>query len=94
MVNESNGIFLSIQKLSESSGRDLRPEMLQFSKHYRSILRDCIELLQDLMEKAVQDKKSFYSNLFTIFYNIECVWHLTEILYIDVIPGNYNTLFN
>jgi nuclear pore complex protein Nup85 len=88
LVNESNGIFLSIQKLKcLNNGSDSRPEMLKYSKQYRSILRACVEELQDLAEKCRKNDKSLYENFQTIFYNVECVWHLTEILYVDVIPG-------
>ncbi|XP_043263374.1 uncharacterized protein LOC122403724 [Colletes gigas] len=33
LVNESNGVFLSIQKIRSSSG-DVRPELLKHSKQY------------------------------------------------------------
>lgn len=66
--------------------------MLKYSKQYRSILRACIEELQDLAEKCSNEKRSLYENFQTIFYNVECVWHLTEILYVVVIPGKcYST---
>ncbi|XP_003707189.1 nuclear pore complex protein Nup75 [Megachile rotundata] len=86
LVNESNGVFLSIQKIKQCSG-DLKPELLKHSKQYRSILRACIESLQDICGKSA-DKKESLENFLTIFYQIECVWHLTEILYIDVVPGD------
>lgn len=87
LVNESNGVFLSIQKLKLLSG-DLRPELLKHSKQYRSTLRACIEGLQDILGKSLSDKKESLENFLTIFYQIECIWHLTEILYIDVVPGD------
>lgn len=87
LVNESNGVFLSIQKLNFSTCGDSRPELLKHSKRYRSILRACIESLQDLRENSIHAERSMYEHFLTIFYNIECVWHLTEILYVDVIPG-------
>ncbi|KAJ8679027.1 hypothetical protein QAD02_014814 [Eretmocerus hayati] len=88
LVNESNGVFLSIQKLKCSpTASDCRPEMLKYSKQYRSILRACVEELQDLADKCSEDKRILYENFQTIFYNVECVWHLTEILYVDMIPG-------
>ncbi|XP_076169485.1 nuclear pore complex protein Nup75 [Ptiloglossa arizonensis] len=86
LVNESNGVFLSIRKIKSSAG-DVRPELLKHSKQYRSILRACIESLQYISGKALSDKRESLENFLTIFYQIECVWHLTEILYIDVIPG-------
>ncbi|XP_033211463.1 nuclear pore complex protein Nup85 isoform X2 [Belonocnema kinseyi] len=88
LVNESNGVFLSVQKLKFFTSGDSRPELLKHSKRYRSILRACIESLQDLREKLIPTEKSMYENFLTIFYNIECVWHLAEILYVDVIPGD------
>ncbi|XP_031849160.1 nuclear pore complex protein Nup75 [Nomia melanderi] len=87
LVNESNGVFLSIRKIKLSSG-DVRPELLKHSKQYRSILRACIESLQDICGKSLSDKRESLENFLTIFYQIECVWHLTEILYIDVVPGD------
>lgn len=87
LVNESNGVFLAIQKIKSSSG-DVRPELLKYSKHYRSILRACVENLQDVVEKSIADDKSTFENYLTIFYNVECVWHLTEILYVDIVPGS------
>ncbi|XP_053977783.1 nuclear pore complex protein Nup85 [Hylaeus volcanicus] len=87
LVNESNGVFLSIQKIKSSSG-DVRSELLKHSKQYRSILRACIESLQDISGKALSDKRELLENLLTIFYQIECVWHLTEILYVDIVPGD------
>lgn len=76
LVNESSGVFLSVQKIRELTQSDSRPEMLRFSKRYRSAVKACAEELQDLMEKAPQEQRSMYRNFFTIFYNIECVWHL------------------
>lgn len=88
LVNESNGVFLSIQKLKSCSSGDIRPELLKHSKQYRSILRACVENLQDILpEKNPPKEKTMLENFLTIFYQIECVWHLTEILYVDVVPG-------
>ena len=89
LVNESNGIFLSIKKINSVASGDLRPELVKHSKQYRSILRACVESLQDATEKCRPEEKSVLENFLTIFYNVECVWHLTEILYIDVIPGTF-----
>lgn len=87
LVNESNGVFLAIQQLQNSDSRDNKNELLKHSKRYRSILRACVESLQDLREKSLPEERSLFDNFLTIFYHIECIWHLTEILYVDVIPG-------
>lgn len=87
LVNESNGVFLSVQKIKSSSG-DRRPELLKHSKQYRSILRACVENLQDILPKeSLSEMKITLENFLTIFYQVECIWHLTEILYVDAVPG-------
>lgn len=86
LVNESNGIFLSIRNINGTSSEEVRPALVKHSKQYRSILRACVESLQDAAEKAT-DEKGLLENFLTIFYNVECVWHLTEILYVDTLPG-------
>ncbi|XP_015601778.1 nuclear pore complex protein Nup85 isoform X2 [Cephus cinctus] len=73
--------------MKPSASSDTRPELLKHSKQYRSILRACIENIQDVLEKSTPDYRSTLEQYLTIFYNVECVWHLTEILYIDAIPG-------
>ncbi|RLU15101.1 hypothetical protein DMN91_012988 [Ooceraea biroi] len=87
LVNESNGVFLSVQNLKSLSG-DIRPELLKHSKQYRSILRACVENLQEILPKEpLSEEKIVLENFLTIFYQVECVWHLTEILYVDIVPG-------
>ncbi|XP_075231494.1 nuclear pore complex protein Nup85-like isoform X2 [Lycorma delicatula] len=83
LVNEACGTFLSGQKLTPS--KTSRPETLKLSRQYRSILRACIENLQMTDELLTTDKKQDY---IAIFYNIELIWHLCEILYVDAVPGN------
>lgn len=89
LVNEANGTFLSLQKLVESSkSSDNQVEFLKLSRQYRSIIRVCIESLQEAAEKETNGvEKNTLLSYITIFYSIECIWHLCEILYIDIIPG-------
>lgn len=51
LVNESNGVFLSVQNLKSFSSGDIRPELIKHSKQYRSILRACVENLQEILPK-------------------------------------------
>ncbi|EFN72514.1 Nucleoporin NUP85 [Camponotus floridanus] len=89
LVNESNGVFLSVQNLKSFSSGDIRPELLKHSKQYRSILRACVENLQEILPKEpLSEEKTMLENFLTIFYQVECVWHLTEILYVDAVPGD------
>lgn len=90
LVNEANGAFLSLQKLIAQDALELRTELLNFSRQYRSIIRACLENLQEESSQCVKssEKHDQLSSYITIFYSVECVWHLCEILYISLIPGN------
>lgn len=89
LVNESNGTFLSLQAFISTKSSDVKSEILKISRQYRSIIRACLENLQDETTKNITaEQKEEIQNYITIFYSIECIWHLCEILFIDVIPGN------
>uniref|UniRef100_A0A1B6DZI9 Nuclear pore complex protein Nup85 n=2 Tax=Clastoptera arizonana TaxID=38151 RepID=A0A1B6DZI9_9HEMI len=83
LVNDSNGTFLAGQKLSPSL--EARAELLKLCRHYRSIVYACIENLQQV---AKQPNQEDYKKYVTIFYDIELVWHLAEILYINAVRGD------
>ncbi|CAG5031460.1 unnamed protein product [Parnassius apollo] len=90
LVNESNGTFLSLQKVAENAkNSDHQVEFLKLSRQYRSIVRVCIESLQEAADKETDNlEKNSLLSYITIFYSIECIWHLCEILFIDNIPGD------
>ncbi|CAH2236491.1 jg21251 [Pararge aegeria aegeria] len=90
LVNEANGTFLSVRKVSETSkNSDNQVEFLKLSRQYRSIIRVCIESLQEAGEKEEDGvTRNDLLSYITIFYSIECIWHLCEILFIDIIPGD------
>lgn len=90
LVNEANGAFLSLQKLIAQDKIELRTELVKFSRQYRSIIRACLENLQEECSQCAKssERHDQLSSYITIFYSVECVWHLCEILYIDLIPGN------
>ncbi|CAH0578936.1 unnamed protein product [Chrysodeixis includens] len=90
LVNESNGTFLSLQKAAEASKtNDNQVEFLKLSRQFRSIIRVCTEGLQEAASKEEDGlAKNSLQSYITIFYSIECIWHLCEILFIDNIPGD------
>lgn len=90
LVSESNGTFLTLQKAAATAKiSDNTVEFLKLSRQYRSIVRVCIENLQEAVAKEKDGvKKNNLLSYITIFYSIECIWHLCEILYIDNIPGD------
>ncbi|CAG9861328.1 unnamed protein product [Phyllotreta striolata] len=90
LVNESNGVFLSVQNVATNKNSDTKFELFKISRQYRSIIRACLENLQDEHTKSHEnDEKSMLQNYITIFYSIECIWHLCEILFMDTMQGNF-----
>lgn len=90
LVNESSGTFLTVQSTVSSKSSEFKGEILKLSRQYRSIIRACLENLQDEIGKnnITNSERDELRDYITIFYSIECIWHLCEILFIDVIPGN------
>lgn len=83
LVNEANGIFVNVQNL------EFKSDLLNFSHQYRSIIRACLENLQDDLMQSKSKEKETLQNYITIFYSVELIWHLCEILFIQNIPGNF-----
>ncbi|XP_044758676.1 nuclear pore complex protein Nup85 [Coccinella septempunctata] len=89
LVNESNGTFLDLQSVVSSKAFNAHEDLLNFSRQYRSIIRACLENLQeDILKAGTSCERDEIQNLITIFYSVECIWHLCEILFIDATPGN------
>lgn len=91
LIAEASSIFKAVQEIQPAT-QDKRSggDYLKLSRTYRSTVRACLEKLQDaLAENAEQDdddddaKRITLENYITIFYSVECVWHLCEILLID-----------
>lgn len=90
LVAESNSIFYNLQNLKKKSSENF----LLASRGYRSAIRTMLNKLQEKIEdELVQDEEKIYHEmLVTIFYSVECLWHLIEICMIDqtsmsVVPG-------
>lgn len=90
LVAESNSIFYNLQNLKKKSSE----AYLLASRGYRSAIRTMLNKLQERIEDelTVNDSKLYHEMLVTIFYSVECLWHLIEICMIDqtsmsVVPG-------
>ena len=86
LVNEGSGTFLSVQNLIEDKDIE-KPELIQLSLQYRSIIRACLENLQEEIMRADSAEREELQSYVTIFYSVECIWHLCEILFVENIPG-------
>lgn len=83
LVSESTNIFLSIQELSQLNSYELLQEILNASKKYRCIIRECIQRLE-----GANRNDTYTSSLCDIFYTTELCWHLCEILYFEPMSGD------
>lgn len=93
LIAEASSIFKAVQEVPPPSViTGTRSEYLKLSRTYRSTVRACLEKLQDALaentEQGLGDEKRIrIENYVTIFYSVECVWHLCEILLIDQSSG-------
>lgn len=79
-IVDSNFIFKSLQDMKLQGSR---AEYLKMSRSYRSVIRAYLEKLQEHIAFCETDYLSKYQSLTTVFYTIEFLWHLCEILIID-----------
>ncbi|XP_058456461.1 nuclear pore complex protein Nup75 [Malaya genurostris] len=87
LVTECSNVFLNLQLVKNSaSGASI--DYLKISRSYRSAIRACLEKLQDLLTNTKLPDSEQYQNYVTIFYSVECIWHLIEILIIDTSSVN------
>lgn len=81
LVAESRSIFYNLQTAKDKSN-DI---YLKTSRAYRSAIRGTLNKLQEAASEdgvGPEDVKKCESFI-TIFYTIECLWHLCEFLLID-----------
>lgn len=80
LVGESCNIFYNLQSIKNKSN-DL---FLQTSRVYRSAIRSTLNKLQEtIIDECDESDIKKYESYITIFYSIECLWHLCEFLLID-----------
>lgn len=88
LVNESCGVFLELQKVaSESKGETAHPQLVKISRSYRAILSDCWQSCLEELTSMDEDKKAENQAKSEVLRYIELVWHLCEILFLDIQPG-------
>ncbi|GLD66749.1 nuclear pore complex protein Nup85 isoform X2 [Lates japonicus] len=89
LFNESHHIFVGLQTIREDlPSKNKKPQFVSISKNYRSVIRACMEELQQV---AVSTKDSQmatqYGNQVSILLAIELIWNLCEVLFIDAAPA-------
>jgi nuclear pore complex protein Nup85 len=86
LVNESASIFCNLQSIKSSASAS---EFMKISQNYRAVLRACLEKIRDQLDSDEGGDLDVekYQHFVTVFYSIECVWHLCELLLIDGTSG-------
>ena len=81
LVTESSNIFYNLQT-AKNKTNDI---YLRSSRAYRSAIRTTLNKLQEAASEDIVDQEDVrkYESFITIFYCIECLWHLCEFLLID-----------
>lgn len=89
LFNESHHIFVGLQKINEDlPSKNKKPQFVSISKNYRSVIRACMEELQQEAE-STQDASlaTQYGEQVSILLAIEMIWNLCEVLFIDAAPA-------
>uniref|UniRef100_A0A672ZLG3 Nuclear pore complex protein Nup85 n=1 Tax=Sphaeramia orbicularis TaxID=375764 RepID=A0A672ZLG3_9TELE len=75
LFNESHHIFVGLQTIREDlPSKNKKPQFVSISKNYRSVIRACMEELQQVAGVS-------------ILLAIELIWNLCEVLFIDAAPA-------
>uniref|UniRef100_A0A6M2D1P1 Nuclear pore complex protein Nup85 n=1 Tax=Rhipicephalus microplus TaxID=6941 RepID=A0A6M2D1P1_RHIMP len=88
LVNESSSVFLDLQNFAaEIKGETAHPSLVTTSRSYRATLNVCWNSCDDEMESVDEDSRLDHYAKYELLRNIEHIWHLCEILFLDVQPG-------
>uniref|UniRef100_A0A8C1RE16 Nuclear pore complex protein Nup85 n=1 Tax=Cyprinus carpio TaxID=7962 RepID=A0A8C1RE16_CYPCA len=83
LFNESHLIFVGLQKIKEDvPSKNKKSQFVSISKNYRSVIRACMEELQQNAGKRSPD-----THHVSILLAIELIWNLCEVLFIDAAPA-------
>lgn len=89
LLAEANNIFHDLQDRAKAGLS--QSEYLKISQSYRCIIRECLQKLQreaELDNETKTDSETQYEDYITVFYSIECIWHLCEIFLINTTSSN------
>ncbi|XP_028267773.1 nuclear pore complex protein Nup85 [Parambassis ranga] len=89
LFNESHHIFVGLQTIKEDlPSKSKKPQFVSISKNYRSVIRACMEELQQVAISTNDAQVATqYGNQVSILLAIELIWNLCEVLFIDAAPA-------
>ncbi|XP_075994900.1 nuclear pore complex protein Nup85 [Genypterus blacodes] len=89
LFNEAHHIFVGLQSIREDlPSKNKKPQFVSISKNYRSVIRACMEELQQVAVSTQDAELAMkYGNQVSILLAIELIWNLCEVLFIDAAPA-------
>lgn len=89
LFNESHHIFVGLQTIREDlPSKSKKPQFVSISKNYRSVIRACMEELQQVAVSTNDTELATqYGNQVSILLAIELIWNLCEVLFIEAAPA-------
>ncbi|XP_078611940.1 nuclear pore complex protein Nup85-like [Branchiostoma floridae x Branchiostoma japonicum] len=91
LINETHGTFVALQHHqpdTTSTTSNRKPQLSNFSRKYRSVIRACLMQLKQA-EEAARDEVTAeeYGLQVEIYSMVELIWSLSEILFVESLPG-------
>eukprot|EP00058_Branchiostoma_floridae_P021573 XP_002607063.1 hypothetical protein BRAFLDRAFT_118686 [Branchiostoma floridae] len=91
LINETHGTFVALQHHqpeTTSTTSNRKPQLSNFSRKYRSVIRACLMQLKQA-EEAARDEVTAeeYGLQVEIYSMVELIWSLCEILFVESLPG-------
>uniref|UniRef100_A0A3B3QM11 Nuclear pore complex protein Nup85 n=1 Tax=Paramormyrops kingsleyae TaxID=1676925 RepID=A0A3B3QM11_9TELE len=89
LFNESHYIFVGLQRIKEEvPSKNKKPQFISISKNYRSVIRACMEELQQAAVSTHDTTLATqYGNQVSILLAVELIWNLCEVLFIEAAPA-------
>uniref|UniRef100_A0A3Q2Q8P3 Nuclear pore complex protein Nup85 n=1 Tax=Fundulus heteroclitus TaxID=8078 RepID=A0A3Q2Q8P3_FUNHE len=92
LFNESHHIFVGLQTIKEDvPSKSKKPQFVSISRNYRSVIRACMEELQQVAVFIFLDHHPNHCfavlSQVSILLAIELIWNLCEVLFIDAAPA-------
>uniref|UniRef100_A0A8D3DDL4 Nuclear pore complex protein Nup85 n=1 Tax=Scophthalmus maximus TaxID=52904 RepID=A0A8D3DDL4_SCOMX len=88
LFNESHHIFVGLQTIREDlPSKNKKPQFVSISKNYRSVIRACMEELQQVAGENFRSIILMFCFSVSILLAIELIWNLCEVLFIDAAPA-------
>lgn len=81
---ESSSIFKSIQLTTNKKSDLNKKDLLLYSRKYRCVLQANYLKLREQIENGVIENDEFNQSLYDTFRKIGILWHLCEMLFIDI----------